>query len=38
MVILTNGFMKRTQKVTKQEINLAEQRKKDYLQRKQNNE
>lgn len=35
MVVLTNGFIKRTQKVPKQEIKLAEQRKKDYLQRKQ---
>ncbi|MCK6463110.1 MAG: type II toxin-antitoxin system RelE/ParE family toxin [Candidatus Pacebacteria bacterium] len=33
-VILTNGFAKKTQKVPKQEIELAERRKKDYLKRK----
>lgn len=38
LVILTNGFIKRTQKVPRQEIILAEQRKKDYLHRKKNNE
>jgi len=34
VVILTNGFAKKTQKVPKQEIELAERRKKDYLKRK----
>jgi phage-related protein len=33
-VILTNGFSKKTQKTPKQEIDLAEQRKVDYLSRK----
>jgi phage-related protein len=33
-VILTNGFSKKTQKTPKQEIELAEQRKADYLSRK----
>jgi len=33
-VILTNGFAKKTQKTPKQEIDLAEQRKADYLSRK----
>jgi len=37
-VILTNGFKKKDQKVPKQEIRLAEQRKLDYLQRRDNNE
>ncbi len=35
LVILTNGFVKKTQKTPKKEIKLAEQRKKDYLERKQ---
>ena len=30
LVILTNGFAKKTQKIPVSEINLAEQRKKDY--------
>ncbi len=33
LVILTNGFKKKDQKVPKQEIELAIQRKKDYLER-----
>jgi len=33
-VILTNGFAKKSQKTPKKEINLAEQRKADYLSRK----
>jgi len=36
LVILTNGFVKKTQKTPKQEIKLAEKRKKDYLERKKN--
>ncbi len=34
LVILTNGFVKKTQKTPKKEIKLAEKRKKDYLERK----
>jgi phage-related protein len=34
LVILTNGFVKKTQKTPKNEIKLAEKRKKDYLERK----
>ncbi len=34
LVILTNGFAKKTQKTPSQEIELAEKRKKDYLSRK----
>jgi len=34
MIVLTNGFAKKSQKVPKQEIKLAEQRKQDYLRRK----
>ena len=33
LVILTNGFVKKTQKTPPQEIAIAEQRKKDYLAR-----
>ena len=33
-VVLTNGFQKKTQKTPKAEILLSEQRKKDYLTRK----
>ena len=33
-VLLTNGFAKKSQKTPKQEIDLAEQRKADYLSRK----
>jgi len=36
LVILTNGFVKKTQKTPEQEIKLAEKRKKDYLERKKN--
>ncbi|MCL1473953.1 type II toxin-antitoxin system RelE/ParE family toxin [Argonema antarcticum] len=38
LVILTNGFAKKTQKVPSQQIDLAEQRKQDYLSRRQNHE
>ncbi len=38
LIILTNGFAKKTQKTPSQEIDLAEKRKKDYLSRRQNNE
>jgi phage-related protein len=34
LIILTNGFAKKTQKTPSQEIDLAEQRKRDYLNRK----
>lgn len=34
MIVLTNGFAKKSQKVPKQEIKLAEQRKRNYLRRK----
>lgn len=34
LIILTNGFAKKSQKVPKQEIILAEQRKQDYYRRK----
>lgn len=34
LVILTNGFVKKTQKTPKKGIKLAEKRKKDYLERK----
>lgn len=34
LIILTNGFAKKTQKAPPSEINLAEQRKKDYQSRK----
>ncbi|CAN5617902.1 type II toxin-antitoxin system RelE/ParE family toxin [soil metagenome] len=34
LVILTNGFAKKTQKTPSSEIALAKQRKKDYLSRK----
>ncbi|MEN8191827.1 MAG: type II toxin-antitoxin system RelE/ParE family toxin [Bacteroidota bacterium] len=34
LVILTNGFVKKTQKTPQKEIKLAEKRKKDYLKRK----
>ncbi len=36
LVILTNGFMKKSQKTPAQEIALAEQRKKDYEKRNEN--
>ena len=34
LVVLTNGFAKKTQKTPAREIELAEQRKRDYLNRK----
>lgn len=34
LIILTNGFIKKSQKTPKKEIELAEKRKKDYLERK----
>ena len=33
IIILTNGFMKKTQKTPSKEIKLAQERKKDYLER-----
>ncbi|MCB2183588.1 MAG: type II toxin-antitoxin system RelE/ParE family toxin [Desulfobulbaceae bacterium] len=36
LIILTNGFQKKTQKTPKKEIALAEKRKKNYLARKEN--
>jgi phage-related protein len=33
LIILTNGFAKKTQKTPEREIALAEQRKRDYLSR-----
>ena len=33
LIILTNGFAKKTQKTPSQEINLAQQRKREYLNR-----
>jgi len=33
LIILTNGFQKKTQKTPKSEINLCEQRKKDFIKR-----
>jgi phage-related protein len=33
LIILTNGFAKKTQKTPEREIALAEQRKRDYLNR-----
>jgi phage-related protein len=33
LIVLTNGFAKKTQKTPSQEIHLAEQRKRDYLKR-----
>ena len=38
LIVLTNGFAKKTQKTPSQEIELAEQRKRDYLSRKHNDE
>ncbi|MEZ5537377.1 MAG: type II toxin-antitoxin system RelE/ParE family toxin [Thiolinea sp.] len=35
-IVLTNGFQKKTQKTPKSEIELSEQRKQDYLERKAN--
>ena len=34
LVVLTNGFQKKTQKTPKLEIDIAENRKRDYFQRK----
>lgn len=34
LVVLANGFQKKTQKTPKSEIDIAEHRKRDYLQRK----
>jgi phage-related protein len=34
LVVLTNGFQKKTQKTPKSEIDIAESRKRDYFQRK----
>jgi phage-related protein len=34
LIILTNGFAKKTQKTPKRELALAEQRRRDYLNRK----
>lgn len=34
VIILTNGFAKKSQKVPRNEINVAEQRKRDYIWRK----
>lgn len=36
LVVLTNGFAKKTQKTLPQEIEIAERRKHDYLSRKRN--
>ena len=36
LIILTNGFLKKTEKVPQREIKLAEERKKDYLWKKRN--
>ena len=38
VLILTNGFTKKTQKTPPQEITLAEQRRRDYLKRRTHNE
>jgi phage-related protein len=38
VLILTNGFAKKTQKTSQQEITLAEQRKRDYLSRRKGHE
>ena len=38
LIILTNGFAKKTQKTPFQQIDLAEQRKRDYLNRKESKE
>jgi len=37
LIILTNGFAKKSQKVLKSQIVLAEQRKQDYYRRKNEN-
>ncbi len=38
LIILTNGFAKKTQKTPVREIELADRRKQDYLSRRQNDE
>ncbi len=38
LIILTNGFVKKTRKIPKNEIKLAEKRKKEYLKRSKSNE
>ena len=38
LIILTNGFAKKTQKTPVGEIELAQRRKQDYLSRKENDE
>jgi len=37
-IILTNGFIKKTQKTPRKQIKLAKERKKDYLDRVERNE
>ncbi len=37
LIILTNGFQKKSQKTPKKEIKLAEMRKRDYVNRRNNN-
>lgn len=37
-IILTNGFVKKTQKTPKQVVQLAKKRRADYIERSQNNE
>lgn len=37
LVVLANGFQKKTQKTPKSEIDIAESRKRDYFQRKREN-
>ena len=38
LIILTSGFAKKTQKTPRREITIAEQRKRDYFNRRQDNE
>ncbi len=38
LIILTNGFSKKTQKMPAKEINLAEQRRSEYMQRRKSDE
>ena len=37
-IILTNGFIKKTQKTPKREIDLAKARREDYIKRRKRNE
>jgi phage-related protein len=37
LVVLTNGFAKKTDKIPKEEINVAQERKADYTKRRKNN-